>query len=411
MKYFVADFHIHSKYSRATSKDMDIENLSRWAKIKGISLLGTGDFTHPEWFKELRTRLEAVEYGIYKYADVYYILTSEVANIYFKAGRSRKVHNIIFAPSLEIAGEINKYLKGFGDLTSDGRPMLDLECDKMAKALFEINPDIFIIPGHIWTPWYSLFGSNSGFDNIEDCFEGETDKIFALETGLSSDPAMNRRWSRLDRFALISNSDSHSPSRIGREANVFKKKFTYKGLIGILRAKDKSEFLFTVEFFPEEGKYHWDGHRNCNSRLSPSESKKVNERCPVCGKHVTVGVMHRLETLADREKGFMLSNSIPFKNMVGLDEIIAGALGIGKESVGVMREYNSLVQRLGSEFEILLEIPEDEIISNCQPKIASGILNVRKGNVEVLPGYDGEYGTVKILSDEKESGEKQLSFF
>lgn len=411
MKYFIADFHIHSKYSRATSKDMDMDNLSKWAKIKGISLVGTGDFTHPGWFDELKTRLEPLEYGIFGYNGIRYILTAEVSNIYFKHGKSRKVHNLIFAPGFEAVKEINKYLSAFGALKSDGRPILDLECDKMAKALFDINPDIFIIPGHIWTPWFSLFGSSSGFDAIEECFEAQTGKIFALETGLSSDPAMNWRWSKLDRFSLVSNSDSHSPSKIGREANVFKEQFSYKELIEILKNKDKDKFLFTVEFFPGEGKYHWDGHRNCNSRLSPSESKKINERCPVCGKHVTVGVMHRLDDLADRKEGFVLKDAPPFKNLIPLDELIAEAMGIGRDTAGVTREYNTLIQRLGSEFDILLDMPEDEILKNCQPKIAKAILKVRKGEVEVLPGYDGEYGTIKIFENEENGGEKQLNFF
>ncbi len=411
MKYFVADFHIHSKYSRATSKDMDIENLSKWAKIKGISLLGTGDFTHPDWLAELKAKLEPTERGIFKHDNIYYMLTAEVANIYFKTGKSRKIHNVVFAPTFEAAQAVNRYLKDFGDLKSDGRPMLDLECDKMVKAFLGIDPDIFVVPGHIWTPWFSLFGSNSGFDRIEDCFGQMTDKIFALETGLSSDPAMNWRWSRLDRFSLISNSDSHSPSKIGREANVFKEKFTYNELIEILKKKDKEKFLFTVEFFPEEGKYHWDGHRNCKSRLSPAEAKKINERCPVCGRRITVGVMHRLDDLADRKEGFVLEGGIPFKNLIPLDEIIAEALGIGKDTAGVQREYNTLIQRLGNEFDILVEIPEEEILTNCQPRIAKGILKTRKGEVKVLPGYDGEYGKVELFTGGDEKGEKQLSFF
>lgn len=412
MRYFIADFHIHSKYSRATSKDMDIENLAKWAKIKGISLMGTGDFTHPEWFKEIKGKLEPVEYGIFRHKDIYFMLTAEVSNIYFKAGRSKKVHNIIFAPTFEIAQEVNKYMKAFGDLRSDGRPIIDLDCEKMAKALYGISPDIIIAPGHIWTPWFSIFGSNSGFDSPEDCFGRETDKIFAMETGLSSDPAMNWRWSKLDRFSLISNSDSHSPSRIGREANVFNEKFTYKGLIEILSKKDKNRFLFTVEFFPEEGKYHWDGHRNCDVRLSPQESKKINDRCPVCGRRVTIGVMHRLNDLADRQEGFKPENGIPFKNLVPLDEIIAGAMGVGKDTAGVEREYNLLIQRLGNEFDILLEVPEEELAANCSPRIAKGIIKVRKGEVETLPGFDGEYGKVKIFKDgDNEVAEKQLSFF
>lgn len=412
MKYFIADFHIHSKYSRATSKEMDVEHLSKWAKIKGITLLGTGDFTYPDWFKELKGKMEPVEYGIFRHDNVYYMLTTEVSNIYFKSGKSRKIHNIVFSPSFEVSQEVNKYLRAFGDLKVDGRPMLDLDCEKMAKGFYGISPDIFVVPGHIWTPWFSLFGSNSGFDKIEDCFGRETDKVFALETGLSSDPAMNWRWSSLDRFSLLSNSDSHSPSRIGREANIFKEKFTYKGLIDILKKKDREKFLFTVEFFPQEGKYHWDGHRNCKARLSPGEAKKINERCPVCGRHITVGVMHRLEDLADRDEGFTPENGVPFRNMVPLDEIIADAMGIGKDSLGVEREYNSLIQRLGSEFEILLEMPDEELLKNCNPRIAKGILKVRKGEVEKIAGYDGEYGRIKIFKEgEEEKGEKQLSFF
>jgi len=412
MGYFIADFHIHSKYSRATSKDMDVENLSKWAKIKGVSLLGTGDFTHPDWMKELNEKLEPAGTGIFKHSYTYYILTAEVSNLYFKFGKSRKVHNIIFAPDFKVAQEVNTYLRAYGDLKVDGRPMLQLECEKMIKAFSEISPDIFVVPGHIWTPWFSLFGSNSGFDSIEECFGRETGRIFALETGLSSDPAMNWRCSQLDRFALVSNSDSHSPSKIGREANVFKEMFDYKDLMEILKQKDKDKFLFTVEFFPEEGKYHWDGHRNCNARLSPKESKKVNERCPVCGRRLTVGVMHRVDDLADREEGFVPENRVPFKNLVPLDEIIAEAMGIGKETVGVEREYNSLIQRLGNEFGILLEIPETELVNNCSPRIAKGIIKVRNGEVEVTPGYDGEYGKVKIFKEGEEGkGEKQLSFF
>jgi len=411
MKYYIADFHIHSKHSRATSKEMDIENLTKWAKTKGISLLGTGDFTHPEWFKELKDKLDCEEYGIYRHKAVNFMLTAEVSNIYFKVGKSRRVHNIIFAPNFEIAKEINRYLDGFGKLSSDGRPILDLDCEKMLKALLDISPDIFVVPGHIWTPWFSMFGSQSGFNSIEECFGAQGENIFALETGLSSDPATNWRWSKLDRFSLISNSDSHSPSKIGREANVFKEKFTYKGLIDILKKKDIKKFLFTVEFFPEEGKYHWDGHRNCNSRLSPSDAKKINERCPVCGRKVTVGVMHRVEDLADREEGFVLKNAPGFKNMVSLDEIISEAMGIGKDTVGVQREYNSLIQRFGNEFEILLELPEEDILKGCNSRIARGIIKMRKGEVAVLPGYDGEYGKITILGDRDKETEKQLSFF
>lgn len=408
---YVCDLHIHSKYSRATSKDMNIDNLSKWAKIKGIDLLGTGDFTHPEWLKELKEKLAEKEYGIYSHDGVNYILSAEVSNIYFKNGRVRKIHNVIIAPSFAIAEEINKILSGYGTLGSDGRPMLSLECDKMIKSLRRISKDIMFMPAHIWTPHFSLFGSNSGFDSIEECFEGETKFITALETGLSSDPAMNWRLSFLDKYTLVSNSDAHSPPKIGREANVFKEEIGYKALKEILEKKDKGKFMYTVEFFPQEGKYHWDGHRKCEARLSPKESAKINYRCPNCGRKLTVGVMNRVEHLADREENFVLGSSPGYKNLVPLIEIIAEAMGVGKESMGAEREYNSLVQRLGSEFEILLFTPKEEILEKCPPKIAKGILNVREGRVNILPGYDGVYGKIEIFDKGDKKEEKQLTFF
>ncbi len=411
MKNYISDFHIHSKYSRATSKDMDVENITKWAKIKGISMMGTGDFTHPAWLKELKKNLEPKGDGTFRHAGIDFILTVEVANIYFKAGKTRKIHNIIFSPDLKTADRINRYLGHHGKLESDGRPMLDLPSNKMVKELLNINPDCMIIPAHAWTPHFSVFGSNFGFDKIEDCFEEETKSIFALETGLSSDPAMNWRWSALDRFTLISNSDAHSPSKIGREANVFNAPFTYKELIGILKSKDKKRFLSTIEFYPQEGKYHWDGHRACKERLSPKESENVNYRCPSCGKKLTVGVMNRVEKLCDREEGFILESSPPFRNMVPLVEIIASALGMGPASLTVQREYNKVIKKFGNEFKILLEVPDKDIIENVPPKIAKGIINIREGRVEVMPGYDGVYGRIKILNEKDRDEEKQMTFF
>jgi len=408
---YIADLHIHSKYSRATSKNMDVENLTKWAKIKGIGLLGTGDFTHPEWLKELKGKLTEKEYGIYSCDGINYILSAEVSNIYFKKGKTRKIHNIIIAPSFAVVDEINKALSPYGALNSNGRPILSFECDKMAKSLRKLNEDIMIIPAHIWTPHFGLLGSNSGFDSIEECFGGEASHITALETGLSSDPAMNWRLSALDKYTLVSNSDAHSPSKIGREVNVFKEETGYKELKEILEKKDKEKFMYTVEFFPEEGKYHWDGHRKCNARLSPQESAKINYKCPSCGKKVTVGVMNRVEKLADRPEGFTLENSPGYKSLIPLIEIVADALGVGKESMGAQREYNSLIQRLGSEFDILLFISKDEILAKCPPKIAKGIISVREGRVKVLPGYDGVYGKIEIFGKDDEKEEKQLTFF
>lgn len=408
---FIADFHIHSKYSRATSKSMDIDNLSKWAGLKGIDLLGTADFTHPDWLRELKGKLENAEYGIYKHKDTFYMLTCEVSNIYFKIGRVRKIHNIIFAPSFELVDEINKILGQYGNLYVDGRAIIKLESDKMVKALSKLSKDIFVVPAHAWTPHFSLFGANSGFDSIEECFGEVTDKIYSLETGLSSDPAMNWRWSSLDRFSLISNSDAHSPSKIGREANVFKEKFGYKELIEILKTKNKEKFLYTVEFYPQEGKYHWDGHRKCGARLSPEESRNLNYRCPKCGAKVTVGVMQRVEKLADRDEGFVLENAPSYKSLVPLIEIIASALGVGSESQGAQREYNALINKFGSEFKLLLEAAEDKIKSECPPKINQAILNARKGDVEVIPGYDGVYGKVSVFKKGEEKSEKQLELF
>lgn len=409
---FIADLHIHSKYSRATSRDMDIPSLVKWAKIKGISMLGTGDFTHPVWLSELKDKLTEAGDGIYDCGGVYFILTTEVSNIYFKAGRTRKVHNIIIAAGFKIADEINKLLGGYGSLSSDGRPIISLECEKMAKMLFAIDPELLIIPSHAWTPHFGIFGSNSGFDSPEECFEDQTQKIFSIETGLSSDPAMNWRWSKLDRFCLTSNSDSHSPSKIGREANIFADKINYKILREILKTNDKTRFLYTVEFFPEEGKYHWDGHRACKTRLSPEEAKRINNKCPVCGKNVTVGVMHRVDSLADRKEGYEHKERPSFKSVVPLTEIIGEALGVGPDSATVEKEYFQLIKNFEDEFKILLEAPEDELKRRCPSRIFKGIINMRKGSVEKLPGYDGEYGKIRVFKEgEEKTSEKQLSFF
>ncbi|MEE8359681.1 MAG: endonuclease Q family protein [Candidatus Omnitrophota bacterium] len=411
MNNYICDFHIHSKYSRATSKDMDIPNLAKWAKIKGISLMGSGDFTHPQWLSELKRVLEPKGDGIFRYAGIDFMLTAEVSNIYFKAGRTRKVHNIIFSPDLKTAEEINSFLKRHGNLEADGRPIVSTPCDKMVKELLKINPDCMIAPAHIWTPHFSVFGSNSGFDRIEECFEDQTEHIYSLETGLSSDPAMNWRWSELDRFTLISNSDAHSLAKIGREANIFDRPFTYKELKEILKSKDRSRFLYTVEFFPQEGKYHWDGHRPCEQRIHPRESKGLNNRCPACGKKLTIGVMNRVESLSDRDEGYKLESSPYYKNLIPLAEIIASALDMGVASLTVQREYNKLIAVFGDELKLLLNVPKDDILNQAPPKIGNGIIKVREGKVEVLPGYDGVYGEIKIYSGEDEEAKKQMTFF
>ncbi len=406
----IADFHIHSKYSRATSRDMDIENLSKYAKLKGINLLGTGDFTYPLWLIELKEKLTPGGYGLFEYEGVNFILTTEISSIYSKGGKTKRVHNMIFAPTFEIVDKINSRLERIGNLMADGRPILGLPCRDLADIVLSISKDCLIVPGHIWTPWFSIFGSMSGFDSVKECFEDYTDQIYAMETGLSSDPGMNWRLSQLDKYTLISNSDSHSPSKIGREANVFDAKLDYLEILDILKKKDKKRFLFTVEFFPEEGKYHYDGHRLCDVRFSPEDTKKHKGICPKCRKPVTVGVMNRVDELADRKEGFVPENSIPFKNMIPLEEIIAQVRLKSRDSQTVQTEYKSILQRLGSEFEVLLDIPDDKLTGSLPSQIATAIINVRKGNVKILPGYDGVYGKIE-LPKEEDKKEKQMTLF
>ena len=410
---FIADFHIHSKYSRATSRNMDVKNLSEWAKLKGITLIGTGDFTHHLWLEELKHTLEDCGNGLYNYNGVYFILTAEVSSIYSKKGKTYRVHNVIIAPSFKSVDKINEKLGRLGNLASDGRPILGLDVAELARIVFDIDENCIIVPGHIWTPWFSLFGSMSGFDKIEDCFEEQTPKIFALETGLSSDPAMNWRLSALDKFTLISNSDSHSPQRIGREANVFDCDLDYKTIREVLKTKDKKRFLYTIEFFPEEGKYHFDGHRLCGIRWSPKETREHAGKCSKCGKPVTVGVVNRVEKLADRPEGYKPENAIPFKNLISLDEIIADSKGVAKTSVGVEREYRSCLSKFGTEFEILLRASKQDLLKGLPPKVAEGVLRVREGKVDIKAGYDGEYGIISVFGKENpgQQNEQQLSLF
>jgi uncharacterized protein (TIGR00375 family) len=410
---FIADLHIHSKYSRATSRDMDIKHLAKWARLKGIKLMGTGDFTHYLWLQELKANLQELGNGLFRHQDIYFMLTAEISSIYSKNGRSYRVHNLVFAPSFKTVEKINAALGRRGNLASDGRPILGLDCSELARIVFDIDENCMLVPGHIWTPWFSLFGSMSGFDRIEDCFEDQSPKIFALETGLSSDPAMNWRLSGLDRFSLISNSDSHSPQKIGREANIFDCEMDYMTIREALRTKDKKKFLSTVEFFPEEGKYHFDGHRLCGVRFSPAESRLNKGRCPKCGKNLTIGVMNRIEQLADRPEGYVPENAIPYKNLIPLDEIIAEVKGVGKQSAAVENEYLAAVNKFGTEFTILLKLGEDELLKGFPRPLAEAIIRMRKGKVQINPGYDGEYGIVSIKPEEADAGtaEQQLSLF
>lgn len=412
MPKFIADFHIHSKYSRATSKEMDVEHLSHYARIKGINLMGTGDFTHPSYLAELKQQLEPLGNGLFTHQGTHYILTAEVCNDFYVDGKGKRIHNIIFAPSFQAAERINTQLQAHGRLASDGRPNLRLDARDLVRLVLNIDSDCFVVPAHVWTPWFSLFGANVGFNTVEECFGDQTDHIYTLETGLSSDPPMNWRLSALDRFSLISNSDAHSPAKIGREVNVFDADLDYRSILSALKNRDNGKFLYTVEFFPQEGKYHYDGHRRCDVFLAPRDSMSSDDRCPKCGQKLTIGVMHRVEELADRPEGYVPPGAIPCKHLVPLLEIIAAATGKGADTKGVQAIYDSLVQRFGSEFHILLDLPAEVLLEEFPGRVGQAVLKVRQGDVEIRPGYDGVYGQVKIFDQGGEGDrEDQLSLF
>ncbi len=433
---FIADLHIHSKYSRATSKDMDIDHLNKWAKIKGIKVMGTGDFTHPLWLKELKTKLEPAEPGFLKLKKstrssildndwmpdngnnskedrkIRFLLTSEISCIYSKNNRTRKIHIIILAPDFKTVEKINTRLGWIGNLKSDGRPILGLDAKELAKIAFNTSEDCMVIPAHIWTPWFGLFGANSGFDSLEECFEEYSKYIYAGETGLSSDPEMNWQWQALDKITLVSNSDAHSPSKIGREANIFDTGLSYLDMKEAIKSRDPKKFLETIEFFPQEGKYYYDGHRKCNVCLTPKQAKKINNICPKCKKPLTIGVSHRIDDLSDREKGEKPNKTIPFKHLIPLEEIIADAKNIGVSSKAVREEYKNLIKHFGSEFKILLEIDIEQIKGVSSAEIAEGVKRVRQDKVHIEPGYDGEFGKIEIFKDkERDNFSKQSSLF
>ncbi|MCX5802746.1 MAG: endonuclease Q family protein [Proteobacteria bacterium] len=406
---FIADLHIHSKYSRATSKDMAPEALWRWAQLKGITVVGTGDFTHPAWLMELTERLEPAGDGLFRLkkefqskdipdsvrADVFFMLSSEISCIYKKNGRTRKIHSIVYVPDLIDCAKINIALSRIGNLASDGRPILGLDAKVLLKIVMDTCPHAMFVPAHAWTPHFSVFGAESGFDSLEECFEEFTPHIHAIETGLSSDPPMNWRWSALDRITLISNSDAHSPAKMGREANIFDTDISYSAIADAITTK--KNFIGTIEFFPEEGKYHYDGHRVCGVNLSPKETIRHNYLCPQCGRRVTVGVMHRVEKLADRVDGFKPEGALPFYSVIPLTEILAETLEVGVASKAVDQEYQKLIQRLGSEFKILLDSSLPDIERVASPIIREAIARVRQGNVHITPGFDGEFGKIKIF--------------
>ncbi len=427
---FIADLHIHSKFSRATSRDMTFDNIACWAKLKGLSLVASGDFTHPEWFFLTRQKLEPAGNGFFRLRsiqppgngylkglpvkpdDVHFVLSTEISFIYSKKGKVRKIHLLLLAPDFESVEKINGRLCGLGNLRSDGRPILGLDAKQFVRLVAETAPGCVVIPSHIWTPWFSLFGSNSGFDAIEECFEELTPFIFALETGLSSDPPMNWRLSALDRYALVSNSDAHSPSRLGREANVFDTDFSYKGLVDALRRKNPDKFLETIEFFPEEGKYHYDGHRKCGVVFSPKESLAHKDLCPKCGKKLTIGVMHRVEELADREENARPPQRIPFRNLIPLNEIIAEAIDKTPECQSVWEIYFRLIREFGNEHAILTSVPISELARIQPERVSQGVDRMRKGAVRIQPGHDGFYGEIRLFeASPAEDSAGQLTLF
>ncbi len=412
---FVADFHLHSKYSRATSPRMEVENIDIWARKKGVQLLGTGDFTHPVWFKNLKEKLGPAESGLFKIkktnTETRFILSSEVNCIYFQGGRFHKIHVVVLAPSFDIVRKINAKLEKVGNLSVDGRPILKLSARDLVGIVLNISKKCMIIPAHIYSPWFSLFGSRSGFNSLKECFGNYSKYIYAVETGLSSDPPMSWRNSSLDKVALISNGDSHSPENIGREANVFDTDLNYASVIDAIKSKNPKKFLYTIEFFPQEGKYYLDGHRSCNISLTPSQSKKQQNLCPSCGKPLVIGVLNRAEELSDRAKGFCPKGAIPFKCLIPLKEIIAEVLGVGGNTKKVKKEYDTLIKRFKNEFEILLNVSRKDLSTSLLSEITEGIIRARKGKVHIVPGYDGVYGKIKVFSQkERNLFSKQKTF-
>ena len=408
---FIADFHIHSKYSRATSKDCVPEILDLWARRKGLDLIGTGDFTHAAWRAELKEKLAPSEDGLYILKENFrlkdhldpkdfgprFIVSGEISSIYKKNGKVRKVHNLIMLPSLEAAEALALRLEAIGNLHSDGRPILGLDSRDLLEITLSICPDAVFIPAHIWTPHFSLFGAYSGFDDIEECFEDLTKHIRALETGLSSDPPMNWRLSALDRFTLISNSDAHSPANLAREANLFDTPLSYPNIVQALDSPDTDAFQGTIEFFPEEGKYHYDGHRNCKVCQKPADTVVTKGICPVCGGRITVGVLHRVEALADREDGYVPPSAKKFESLVPLAEVIAAAAGVTPAGKKVRETYESLLRRVGTELFILRQADLADIERYAGVLVREGIRRLRDGQVDIDPGYDGEYGKIKLL--------------
>jgi uncharacterized protein (TIGR00375 family) len=410
---FIADLHIHSHYSLATSPDMVPEGIWQWAQMKGISVVGTGDATHPGWLAELQEKLEPAGNGLFTLkaawrrpsgvpaacrADVFFMLSAEISCVYRKDGRTRKVHCLVFFPDMDCARRLSDALSKIGSVASDGRPILKVDAAHLLRMTLDISDEALFVPAHAWTPHYSVFGAASGFDSLEECFGDLAPYVHAIETGLSSDPAMNRRVSGLDRFTLISNSDAHSPSRMGREANIFAAKVSY-GAIRQAIVTGGSGAPATIEFFPEEGKYHYDGHAACGVRFAPVETIAHGYRCPACGRRLTVGVAHRVELLADRQASDVPGPGEGFRAVVPLAEILSEVTRTGTASKAVKGAYMRLLSAIGSELTVLLDAPLEDIKATSTPLTAEAIDRMRRGKVRISPGYDGQYGRIKIFED------------
>jgi len=407
----IADLHIHSKYSRACSSELNLKNLEKWARIKGVGLLGTGDFSHPKWQEELRKELKDDGSGILRTESGFpFVLQNEISLMYTQGGKGRRIHLVILAPNFEVVDKITSYLKSKGRVDYDGRPIFNISCIEFAEAMMNISEGIEIIPAHSWTPWFGIFGSKTGFDSIEEAFGKNAKYIHAFETGLSSDPEMNWRLSGLDKYSIVSFSDLHSfwPWRIGREATVFEfDELTYDNLTRALRTGEG--LIETIEVDPSYGKYHYDGHRLCKVSYSPEESKKHNNICPVCKRPLTIGVLNRVEELADRKEGYKPSTFKPFKRIIPLHELLALALQSGMATKKVWAEYHEILKAGENEFDILLNVPEETLLKFADKEIVDIIMKNRRGEMTIKPGYDGEYGVpvidgkeMKLESDDED---------
>jgi len=415
---FVADLHLHSRFARATSKSLNPANLYRWGLMKGLTVVGTGDFTHPVWFEELEDQLVAAEQGLFKlrkdiqaqtdpelpqacYGKMRFLLSVEISLIYKKNQKTRKVHHVVLMPSFDAVSRLNARLGEIGNLKSDGRPILGLDSRDFVEICLEVCEEALIIPAHIWTPHFAVLGASSGFDSLDECFEDMLPHIFAVESGLSSDPMMNARVSMLDRFAIVSNSDAHSPQKLGREATCFDTELCYDAIYDALKKRDGKKFTGTLEFYPEEGKYHFDGHRKCGVCLRPAQTLAAEGRCFVCGGKLTVGVMHRVEKLADRPESFVPKRAQHFESLIPLPEIISSVQRVGPNSKRLQGVYFKMLNDLGPELTILRFTPIEDIATHSGPQIAEGIRRMRSGEVHIEPGYDGVFGNIQIFSDEE----------